>query len=81
MELKLTAKRAMEFEERTGVDLLLYLKEVAATGEISMKMMVELFKSMGDGYTVDDFDNWQAPYTEKATAIMNAVKEFTEGKN
>ena len=81
MDLKLTAKRAMEFEARTGVDLLIYLKQVAETGEISMKMLIELFMAMGDNYTVDTFDNWDAPYTTKVTAIMNAVKEFTDGKN
>ncbi len=81
MDLKLTAKRAMEFETRTGVDLLIYLKSVAETGEISMKMLIELFKAMGDNYTVDDFDNWDAPYTVKVAAVMNAVKEFTDGKN
>ena len=81
MNLKLTAKRAMEFEARTGVDLLIYLKQVAETGEISMKMLIELFMAMGDNYTVDTFDNWDAAYTVKVTAIMNAVKEFTDGKN
>lgn len=81
MDLKLTAKRAIEFEERTGIDLLIYLKQVAETGEISTKMLVELFKAMGDGYTVADFDKWEASYTVKAAAIMNAVKEFTDGKN
>lgn len=81
MYLKLTAKRAMEFEARTGKDLLIALKEVAETGEITMKLMIELFISMGDGYTVDDFDKWDASYKDKATAIMNAVKEFTDGKN
>lgn len=79
MELKLTTKRALEFEERTGKDIMVFLQEVAQTGKIGVKDIVEIFCSLGEGYTVEVFDAWDATFTEKCEAIMKAIQEYVRG--
>ena len=79
MELKLTTKRALEFEARTGQDLIEFVKAVGETGRITVKAILDLFEACGEGYTVEVFDAWEASFTEKAEAIMNAVKEYIGG--
>lgn len=79
MELKLTTKRALAYEAKTGHDIMQKCQEISKTGEVSLKDVVDLFEAMGDGYTVDDFDNWDASFVDKATAIFNAVTEFVQG--
>ena len=76
MELKMTTLRALKFEEKSGKDLIDFLKQVGDTGKISVKDIVLLFEACGDGYTVEMFDQWDANFTEKVTAIMEAVKVF-----
>lgn len=80
MELKLTTKRALEYEERTGKDLFKFLQEVAKTEEVTIKDIVELFIAMGDNYTVEVFDAWDIPFKEKVVAVMTAAKEYVQGK-
>lgn len=80
MELKLTTLRALDYEQRTGKDIVVFLKEVADTNMITVREAVDLFIAMGDGYTVEDFDKWDAPYNEKLVALMEAVKDYTAGK-
>lgn len=80
MELKLTTPRALDYEKRTGKDIVVFLKQVADTNMITVREAVDLFIAMGDGYTVEDFDNWDAPYNEKLVALMEAVKDYTTGK-
>lgn len=81
MELKLTTARAIEYEERTGKDLLAFLEEVTRTNCIGVRDTIEIFKSMGEGYNAATFDAWDLPFVDKLKAIMNAVKEYTKGKN
>ena len=81
MELKLTTKRALEYEESTGKDLLEFLSEVAKTERIKIKDVVEIFATMGENYTVEMFDAWDLSFSKKLVEIMNAVKEYAQGKN
>ena len=81
MELKLTTKRALEYEERTGNDIVTKLQEIGNTGAVKIKDVVDLFAAMGDSYTVDVFDAWDATFVDKATAIFNEVKRFVNGAN
>lgn len=76
MELKLTTKRALEFEEKTGKDLLAFVQEIGETGKITVKDMLSLFEAMGENYTIEVFDAWDADFTTKSKAIMNAVKAY-----
>lgn len=80
MDLKLTTKRALEYEERTGKDILIFIQEIAKTEKITIKEVIDLFLAMGENYTIEDFDKWDISLTEKITEIMNAVKEYTQGK-
>lgn len=80
MELKLTTLRALEYEKRTGKDIVVFLKEVAESNIITVREAVDLFIAMGDGYTADDFDKWDVPYNEKLTLLMGAVKDYIAGK-
>ncbi len=76
MELKLTTKRALEFEEKTGKDLIVFVQEIGETGKITVKDMLSLFEAMGENYTIEVFDAWDADFMTKSTAIMNAVKAY-----
>lgn len=80
MKLKLNTVRALQYEERTGKDILVFLEGVAKTNEIKIRDIVDLFMAMGDGYTVEDFDKWDKPYIDKVNAILEAVKEYAQGK-
>ena len=80
MDLKLTTKRALEFENKTGKDLLVFLQEVANAGAMSVKDTIDLFAAMGENYTVDVFDEWDEPFTEKIVQMMSAVEEYYKGK-
>lgn len=79
MVLKMTTKRALEFEQRTGKDLLVHLKQVNETGEVRLADVIELFCCLGDGYTVDDYDAWDAPFQEKLKEIYKAAASYFEG--
>lgn len=79
MELKLTTKRALEYEKRTGVDIIEKLEEISKTGSVKIKDVVDLFLAMGDNYTVEMFDQWDKPFVEKATDVINAVLEYAQG--
>lgn len=79
MELKLTTKRALEFERRTGVDIIEKLEEISKSGSVKIKDVVDLFLAMGDNYTVEMFDQWDKPFVEKATDIVNAVLVYAQG--
>lgn len=81
MELKLTTERALAYEDRTGKDLIEFIKQVGETDTISIRDTVELFIAMGENYTVKTFDEWEIPYAKKLEAVMLAIKEFTSGKN
>nr|DAH56649.1 MAG TPA: tail tube protein [Caudoviricetes sp.] len=76
MELRLTTKRVLEFENRTGKDVLKLLQEIAKTNEVSIKDIVELFIACGENYTVEMFDMWDIPFVEKTQAIMDAVSKY-----
>lgn len=79
MELKLTTKRALEYEKRTGVDIIEKLKEISEAGSVKIKDIVDLFLAMGDNYTVEMFEQWDKPFVEKATDIINAVLVYAQG--
>ena len=79
MELKLTTKRALEYEKRTGVDIIEKLETISKTGSVKIKDVVDLFLAMGENYTVEMFDQWDKPFVEKATDIVNAVLEYAQG--
>lgn len=79
MELKLTTKRALEFERRTGVDIIEKLEEISKSGSVKIKDVVDLFLAMGENYTVEMFDQWDKPFVEKATDIVNAVLIYAQG--
>ena len=65
MELKLTTERALAYEDRTGKDLIEFIKQVGETDTISIRDTVELFIAMGENYTVKTFDEWEIPYAKK----------------
>lgn len=79
MELKLTTKRALEYERRTGVDIIEKLEEISKSGSVKIKDVVDLFLAMGDNYTVEMFDQWDKPFVEKATDVVNAVLLYAQG--
>lgn len=81
MELKLTTKKALEYEERTGNDIVTKLQEIGETGAVKIKDVVDLFAAMGDNYTVDVFDAWDATFVNKAAEIFNEVRRFIGGEN
>ena len=79
MELKLTTKRALEFERKTGTDVIEKLEAISKTGTVKIKDVVDLFIAMGENYTVEMFDQWDIPFVEKATEIVNAVLVYAQG--
>jgi len=79
MDLKITTARALEYEERTGSDIVEKMKEIGTTGVIKVKDAVELFKACGEDYTVEKFEEWNVPFVEKATKIVEAVKTYLQG--
>lgn len=81
MELKLTTKRALEYEKRTGVDIMEKLVEIGKTESVKIKDVVELFEAMGDGYTIEVFEAWELPFAEKAVAIVNAILVYAQGNS
>lgn len=68
--------RALQYEERTGNDLLKFLEEVGKTNVIGLKDLIDLFQALGEGYDVETFDAWDVPFPEKAEKIMLAVGEY-----
>lgn len=81
MELKINTKRALEFEEKTGKDLLLTLQEVAKEKSVALKTVLALFEACGEGYDAQKFDEWEVPLVDKVKAIVAAVKVYITGKN
>lgn len=79
MELKLTTKRALAYEQKTGVDIITKLESIAKEGSIKIKDVVELFEAMGENYTVEMFDQWDKPFVEKANDIVNAILIYAQG--
>lgn len=79
MELKLTTKRALEYESRVGVDVLEKLEDISKTGTVKIKDIVDLFVAMGENYTVEMFDQWDKPFVEKAADIVNAIVIYAQG--
>ncbi len=79
MELKLTTKRALEFEAKTGKDVLDTVMEMADSGKVRVKDVVNLFEAMGENYTVEVFEAWDLPFVEKAEKILEAVAKYTQG--
>lgn len=80
MELKLTTVRALKFEKNTGKGVIEFLKGVADVGTVSVTDIVALFAALGDNYTVEVFDAWDIPYTEKLEKMFAAVAEYVQGK-
>jgi len=81
MELKLTTKRALEYQAKTGKDIIAFLQEVSRTNTFTIQEMVDLFSAMGDGYTVEVFDAWDAPFEVKAKELILAVKAYVQGNS
>ena len=81
MELKLTTKRALEYQAKTGQDIIAFLQEVSKTNTFTIQEMVDLFSAMGDGYTVEVFDAWDAPFEEKAKELILAVQRYVQGNS
>lgn len=79
MELKLTTKRALEYERKTGTDVITKLESIAKDGSVKIKDVVELFEAMGENYTVEMFDQWDKPFVEKASDIVNAILIYAQG--
>ena len=79
MELKLTTKRALAYEQKTGIDIITKLESIAKEGSIKIKDVVELFEAMGENYTVEMFDQWDKPFVEKANDIVNAILVYAQG--
>jgi len=79
MELKLTTKRALEFEAKTGKDVLDTVMEIADSGKVRVKDVVNLFEAMGENYTVEVFEAWDLPFVKKAEKILEAVAKYTQG--
>ncbi len=79
MELKLTTKRALAYEQKTGVDIITKLESIAKEGSIKIKDVVDLFEAMGENYTVEMFDQWDKPFVEKANDIVNAILIYAQG--
>lgn len=76
MELKVTTKRVLAYEEKTGKDLFEFLKTVEETDKIKVRDLVELFEICGEGYTVDVYDAWEATFIDKCEAIFNAIGKY-----
>jgi hypothetical protein len=79
MELKLTTKRALAYEQKTGIDIITKLESIAKEGSIKIKDVVDLFEAMGENYTVEMFDQWDKPFVEKANDIVNAILIYAQG--
>lgn len=80
MELKLTTVRALAYEKKTGQDILNKVQQIAKDGFISLKDTLDLFEALGEDNTVEKFDAWDAPLADKMVAIVDAVREYIEGK-
>ncbi len=80
MKLEITTKRALEFEERTGKDIIELLKSMQKTKSFKIRDVVDLFIACGENYTVDMFDSWDVPMADKVTEIMKAVEVYFSGK-
>lgn len=81
MDLKLTTKRALAYEERTGKDLFEYLQELSKeSAVIRIRDIIEIFKALGDDYNEVAFDAWQLPLKDKIEEIVEAVREYIGGK-
>lgn len=81
MELQLTTKRALKFEEKTGKDLLEYLQTISNAKVVKLKDIISIFECLGDGYDIDKFDAWDIPLSGKIELIMSAIKVYAQGKN
>ncbi len=79
MELKLTTKRALAYEQKTGIDIITKLESIAKEGSIKIKDVVDLFEAMGENYTVEMFDQWDKPFVEKSNDIVNAILIYAQG--
>lgn len=79
MELKLTTKRALEYEAKTGLDIIEKLQEIAEAGSIKIKDILDLFAAMGENYTAEVFDAWDATFVDKASAIIEAIVFYAQG--
>lgn len=76
MELKVTTERALDFEARTGKDMLNVLHNIEKTNEVKIREIVDLFIACGENYTVAMFDAWDKPFMSKVQDIMNAVGKY-----
>ena len=76
MELKITTKRALEFEERTGKDLVELLQQINKTGKFKVRDILDIFVACGEGYDTDKFDSWDVPLYDKVKEIMKAVEKY-----
>lgn len=76
MELKVTTLRALAFEEATGKDMLEVLQEVEKTNQIKLKDIISLFIACGEGYDAEMFDEWDEPFMDKVSKVMNAVGQY-----
>lgn len=81
MELKLTTVRALKYEEETGKDILVKLKDIADSGAITVRDAVQLFKAMGENYTPEVFDAWDAPFADKVLAMIKEVERYSAGSS
>lgn len=79
LTLKLTTKRALEYEEKTGKDIIEVLQEIAETEVITVKTIVGLFTALGEGYDADTFESWDDTFAGKATKTIEACKEYIQG--
>lgn len=80
MVLKLTTSRALQYEEKQGEDIIAVLQNIAATETVTIKVVVGLFEALGEDHTPEKFDEWEAPFTVKAEKIVEACKEYIQGK-
>lgn len=80
MKLELNTKRALKFEERTGVDLIQLLRQIHDTQTFKLRDIVDLFIACGDDYTVEMFDSWDAPLSDKVNQIIAAIDAYFEAK-
>ena len=81
VELKLTTRGALSFEEKTGKDVVEVLKEISDTETLKVSIVLALYECMGEGNDVDSFDAWDAPFTDKAAAVMQACSAYMKGKS
>ncbi len=55
------------------------METISKSGSVKIKDVVDLFIAMGENYTVEMFDQWDKPFVEKATDIVNAVLVYAQG--